>query len=225
MADEVAPISEQELREHRRAAEFTFGGALLSGIVAIGVAVLAIIGLANMIPSILVSIAVIAFGVALISEGLAIGARMTDLLYQSGEGTAETEELSLGLTNETLAGLAGVVLGILALLNLHPMILVATAVIVFGGSLILGGGVTARLNVADVTYRGSHPMVRTIAQEALYATTSLQMLAGLSAITLGILAIAGIYPLLLVLVALLVLAGTFLLTNTALATRMLGTWR
>jgi hypothetical protein len=225
MANGVAQITEQELREHRHAAELAFGGALFSGIAGIGAGVLSILGLANMLPGLLVSVATIGIGAALISEGLAIGARTSDLLRESTQGAVEIGELGVGVTSETLAGLAGVVLGILSLLNLYPMILVASAAIVFGGALVLGGGAMARINVSDVMQRQGHPVVHAIAREAVYATTGLQMIAGLGTITLGVLAIAGMAPLTLLLVAMLTLSGMFLLTNTALATRMLGAWR
>jgi len=54
------------------------------------------------------------------------------------------------------------------------------------------------------------------------ATTGLQVLVGLGAITLGIIALAGIVPLTLSLVAMLGVGVMFLLTNAAIAGRMLS---
>jgi hypothetical protein len=64
--------------------------------------------------------------------------RYTELLYDAGATTnAHSAEGSRGITAEFLAGLAGIVLGILALLQIVPMILMSAALITYGGTLLL----------------------------------------------------------------------------------------
>jgi hypothetical protein len=205
---------------HRHTIEAVFGGSLAGGLVAGGAAALAIIGLAGMFPQTLVSIATIGIGAAFLFEGGAIVSRLRDLLHEVTEGRIQTAELGAGVTGETLAGFAGVALGILGTLGMIPEILIAVAAIVFGAALIMGAGSNMRINEMSVVYRQEHPMAQRIAREAVRGTTGLQILAGLGAITLGILALVGIAPLVLGLVAMLSISGAFLLTDTAVAGRM-----
>lgn len=65
----------------------------------------------------------------------------------------------------------------------------------FGAALVIGAGANIRVNDMVMTYRHEHPMARQVAREAVLATTGLQVLTGLGAIALGIIALAGIVPL------------------------------
>jgi hypothetical protein len=211
---------EEHAEEHRHTIETLFAGTLVGGLVAAGAAALAIIALAGLFPRLLVSVATIGVGAAFLFEGAAIVSRLSDLLYEVTEGKSEAIELGAGTTGETLAGLAGVTLGILAILGVVPAILISSAAIIFGAGLVIGAGANMRINELTMGHREEHPMARSIAREAVKATTGLQVLAGLGAITLGILALAGVEPLTLTLVAMLGVAVVFLLTDTAVAGRM-----
>jgi len=223
MPDGTTTISHEEHIEHRHAIETILGGSLVGGIVAAAAAVLAIVGLAGIYPLWLDSIAAIALGIAFLFEGAAIVARMSELLREVTESKVEMAELGTGTTAETLAGFAGVALGILALLTIVPGVLLSIAAIVFGAAMILGAGATVRINDLAMDFRqpDQHPMARNVAREAIRASTGLQILAGLGAVVLGIIGLATIYRLDLSLVAMLIVSVTFLLTDTAIAGRMI----
>ena len=136
---EVQQVS-QETQEEKKTAEVLFGGSLAETLVAAGAVVLAIIGLVGAFPTLLLSIAAIALGSALLFDGAAFSARFTNLLQETTHNRAESAELSSGTSAESIGGIVGIALGILALLNIFPMVLVPAAVIVFGAALILGAG-------------------------------------------------------------------------------------
>lgn len=211
---------QEMMTHHRHTIEALFGGTLVSGLVAAGATALSIIALTGMFPMMLVSIAMIGIGAAFLFEGAAIVSRMSDLVHEVTEGRMQAAELGVGMTGETLAGLAGVALGVLSLFGIFPAILVPAAAIAFGAALVFGAGSNIRINHLTMLYRNEHPIAQRIAREAVYATTGLQVLAGLGAIALGVIALAGISPMILELVAMLVVSGAFLLSDTAVAGRM-----
>lgn len=180
----------------------------IAGIIAI---VLTILGLAHVEPQLLVAIATIAIGVALLAQGAAIADEYAHLTAYQGDaaiifGGSSTWSIEL------LAGAAGVVLGILALLGVAPLILVAIAIIAMGGGLSLSAGATAQLSVANVVRAPLDERIRRFATESASTASITQGLSGLQAIVLGILSLAGFSSLGLVLIALLAI-GVFLLVN------------
>ncbi len=197
-------------------------GSLAEGIAGGAGIVLAIIGLANILPHVMIPISTIALGAALLFEGGAVTARFTDLLEKMGTGRVEISELGVGLTTELVGGLAGIVMGILALLNVSPTVLLPVAAIVFGVTLLFGSTVTARLNSLHISRSGEHEAFREVAQEAVSAAAGVQLLLGLVAITLGILALVGMSPVVMNLIALLCIGFSDLLSGTALSARMLS---
>jgi len=217
------PIEEEEPIRHRE--EAALGGTATSGLIAAGAAILAIIGLAGAYPGWLVAISAIVLGVSFLFEGGAIVARRSALLREATEGRVQLAEMGAGMTGEFLAGLAGIVLGIIGLAGVVPAVLIPCAVIVFGAALVIGSGANVRINDLAMAYRQEHPVARRLAREAVIATTGLQVLIGLGAITLGIVALVGIVPLSLSLVAILAIGITFLLSNAAIAGRMMSILR
>jgi hypothetical protein len=229
MSNGTATLPEREVRREERRMpeeehikEVAIGGTTISGVLAVAAGVLSIIGLANAFPGWMVTIATIVLGVSFLFEGGAIVARLSALLHEVTEGRIQMAELGAGTTSETLAGITGIVLGILGLLGVLPAVLIPSAAIVFGAALVIGAGANIRVNDMVMTYRHEHPMARQVAREAVLATTGLQVLTGLGAITLGIIALAGIVPLTLSLVAMLGIGAMFLLSNAAIAGRMLS---
>jgi hypothetical protein len=216
---------EEEHVEERHTVEALFAGSMAGGLIAAGAAVLSIIGLAGAFPGLLVGIATLGVGGAFLFEGAAIMMRLTDLLHEVTEGAVETAELGVGTTGETLAGLAGIALGILSIVAVVPEILVPIAAIVFGAAFVMGAGTNVRISELTMGYREDHPMIRKVTREAVRGTTGLQVLVGLASITLGIIALAGATPLILSLVAMLADASAFLLTDTAVAGRMIAVFR
>jgi hypothetical protein len=213
---------EETLMEERHTIETVLGGTLVGGIVAAGALVLSIIGLSGAFPHWALGVAVIAVGVSFLFEGAAIAARMSQLFHEATEGKVDLAELGGGTGAETLAGLAGIVLGILGLVFVAPLTLLPIAAIVFGGGLIFGAGTNVSLNHLQMVHKHEHPMARHISRQAVRAATGFQVLAGLASIVLGIIALAGADPRVLTLVATLVVSGTFLLSNTAIAGRLLA---
>lgn len=78
----------------------------------------------------LAAIAVIGVGVILLFQGANVVLRYSELLYEAGASSkVHPSEVSRGITAEFLAGVTGIVLGILALLRIVPMTLMSVAVI------------------------------------------------------------------------------------------------
>jgi hypothetical protein len=218
-------ITEEHLQEERRTIESLLGGTVGGGIIAAAAVVLAIIGLAGVYPRWLLGVATIAVGISFLIEGAAIASRLSELLHEATEGRVQMSELGGGVTGETLAGIGGIVLGVLGILNVLPSVLLPIAAIVYGAGLVLGAGANVRINELVVVHREEYPMARRIIRQAVMATTGLQVLVGLGAVALGIIALAGEYPFALSLVAMLAVAGAFLLSDTAIAGRMVSVLR
>jgi hypothetical protein len=207
----------------REVASVPSAGSLGEGIIGAGTIAVAIIALAGLFPFILLPIATIAIGAALLLQGGEISARIRELLeYNLGADRAAAGEMGTGISAEILGGLAGIALGILALAGTMPLTLVAVASLIFGVTLILGSGTLARIKGMILEYTETNEMARRIAREAVNASASVQLLIGLGAMTLGILALIGIRPLPLLLISMLVLGASDLLSGTALGSRLLN---
>jgi hypothetical protein len=182
----------------------------VGGVVAI---VLTILGLAHVAPELLVAIALIAAGAALVLRGVVLVGEYGRALRRSGAASAFAELGGGGaLSVELLAGGAGIILGILALLRVDPVDLVAIGVIALGGALVLSTNATARLTGFKVAAAYSDERTQRLAGEIMAGSASVQAVAGLAAIVLGILALAGFAPIVLLLIALLAL-GSFIVLN------------
>lgn len=196
-------------------------GSLTESVAGATAVVLAILSLAGMLPTSLLAIATIALGVALTFEGGTIAGRYSRLLRETIAGSS-TSELGGGMGVEMLAGIGGIVLGVLALLNIFPAVLCSVAVIVFGGTFLLSSGATARLNQLEGHYRGWSEASKEVAREATQAASGVRILTGIGAVVLGILALLEIHPFVLSVVGILVLSGAILLSGAALGGRMVG---
>ncbi|MFB3924844.1 MAG: hypothetical protein ACE14T_02230 [Syntrophales bacterium] len=203
-----------------RAMRFVMTGSLAEGIAGGAAVALAIIGLANILPEILLAIATICIGIAFLFEGGAVAARFSTLIRETSGGVLDAAEFGLGMTSEIVGGVAGVALGILALLGLVPLILVPAAVIVYGGTMIFTSGLASRLNNLEIESSTQNEAVRGVAREAVSAATGVELLMGIGVITLGILALVGLVPLVLSLVAVLVVGVSDFLTGTAVTAKM-----
>jgi hypothetical protein len=218
-------ITEEHLEVERHSAETIIGGSIGGGVIAIAGVVLSIIGLAGVEPRWLLAAATIAIGVSFLIEGSTIASRLADLLHEHTEGRVQMAELGTGTTSETVAGIAGITLGILGALNVVPAVLLPIAAIVYGAGALFGSGTNVSITQLLAMHKEESAMAHRVMRQAVYATTGLQVLVGLGAITLGIIALAGVYSLILTLVAMLGVSGAFLLSNTALASRMAAALR
>lgn len=205
-----------EQRTERSLRVFAGGGSLVEAIGGIAAVVLAIIGLASTsMRTDMMAIATIVLGASLVLEGGAIAASYRKALFNL-EGENASADLGGAATLEFLAGFTGIVLGILALLGVGSLnYFVAVSAIVFGAALLLSSSAVARLN----TYWSSSAYLsegsRSMTQSSSEASAGGQMLIGLGAIVLGILALLSINTVMLNLVALLALGVAVLLTGTS----------
>lgn len=120
-----------------------------------------------------------------------------------GDNRAALDGISAGSSIEALAGVAAIVLGILALANVQPRILLAVAMIVLGtGLLVRGAGIAAGFSNLLAAGFG-----RRLLQGQLGAGAAVELLVGAAGIVLGILALLGIVPEILISVAVIVLGA------------------
>jgi hypothetical protein len=200
-------------------------GGFVDALGGIATIVLAIIGLAGVRSVDLLSIATIVFGAALLIQG---GAMLTE--FAAIEATPQSSGVSAGGGLGALfgVGVAGIILGVLALLGVKPAELNAVAAIAFGGALLMSASAVWHLltsrSVATRFQTGSS-MLRVVASEIATGSSSLQGMAGLAVIVLGILAVAGINGLDLTLIALIVAGCAIVLTGSTLSGTMIGFMR
>jgi hypothetical protein len=126
------------------------------------------------------------------------------------------------LSSVFLAGGAGIIFGILALLGIEPGGLTAIALIVFGGALVLGSNAVWHLYTlkhAAMTSGAAEPMAGTevLASQMASGSAGIQAIAGIAAVVLGILALAGtgVDSVVLILVGLLIVGITIVLSGSA----------
>lgn len=187
--------------------------------------VLAILGLAHIAPEMMIAISSIALGAALTMDGIAVGAEYSHILEESGNGAIGRMGFSGGLSTQVVGGIAAVALGILALLHVETVALSAISAIVLGATVMFSSGVETRLNALKIETSGDHELAKRIARESLTAATGADMLIGLAAVVLGILALVGIAPTPLTLVAMLSLGASILLTGSAVIGKMMSMFR
>jgi hypothetical protein len=182
----------------------------------LAVIILTILGLAGVNPAFLVEIATIVFGVGLLLYGSATLSQFSRVLaeYRGAGGAAG---IASGWSIILLAGAAGIVLGILALLGVSSIQLVAIAVIAFGAALLISSNASMRLRVLLGTPANTDPAIERLVRDAASDTAGLQTMTGLAAIVLGILALSGFAPTILVLIALLGLGCFASLTSAFIA--------
>jgi hypothetical protein len=208
--------------DERRILEIETTGSLVEAGTGIAVIVLAIIGLARGDTGLIMSIATIVLGAALLAQGGAIAAEYSKLLSMITQGMVGAIELGGGMTVEVLAGAGVVVLGILALLGFSPPILVPSALVTVGAALILGASGLQRLNTLKVQAAGLSEIAQKVAQGAVAGAITTQVLAGAAAIVLGILALTlTANTSVLALIGLLVLGAAVAVSGTALTGRLL----
>ena len=199
------------------------GLAASESIAAIVAIVLTILGLALVAPTLLVAIATIAVGVGLVFQGVAIATSLSRLVTRTNLLPAARELGGSSMWSvQFLAGGGGIVLGILALLQVRPEELVAIAAIAYGGALIIGSGSTAQLNLVSAATAQLDDSAQALIHSFTSSSVGGQAVSGLAAIVLGILALAGFSPVVLVLIALLQLGSFMLLSGPALGGLLIG---
>ncbi len=175
------------------------GGSAMEAIGALAAIALSIVGLAGVLSNTMAAICTIIVGAAILIEGGAFGAARWAMA--TAEGTSSVA--GGGVSAEFLAGVAGIVLGILALLGVSAPTLLSVAVLGFGASFLVSGMVSFQSNwFASVS--PAHVFV------------------GLAATVLGILAVIGLDQMVLVLVGLLCLGAGSLFRGSAQGVKAAG---
>ncbi|MFN8624569.1 MAG: hypothetical protein U0587_01060 [Candidatus Binatia bacterium] len=192
--------------------ELESGGSLTQAIGGAAAIVLSILGLVHVESLLLASIATIVVGASFLIAGSALVARYSKFLSKS-ESHVANEVVGEGMAMESLGGAAGIVLGILSLVGAGATTLLPVAAIVFGGSLLLASGTAFRLNAATA-HRGED------GGEVLDFSAGPGVLIALSGIVLGVLALAGISPIVLSLAAMLSFGVAVLVSGASLASMM-----
>jgi hypothetical protein len=190
--------------------------------------VLAIVALAGVHPMTVLPIAVIVFGATLLIQGGTLVSEYESIMFPGGATSAVPEQFGVaGLSTLFLVGVGGIVLGILALLGSAPGTLTAIAIIAFGTALLLSSNSVRHLSMLQTTCRSETPRAgaELLVGEMASGSASIQTLAGLAAIVLGILAVAGINQSILMLAALIVLGSAVILTGSALTGLVIGFMR
>lgn len=166
--------------ERASAFRWIASASVMEAIIAIAVIALAIVGLARDYSVVMAAIATIITSAAVLIEGGA---------FDKDRVRNEMGAMAGGLGAEILGAIAGIILGVLALMGVASITLLSVAVLVFG--------VTFLLNSASIS-QGSQGVIQS------------HLLIGLSVSVLGLLAIIGIAPVTLILVGLLVLGAIML---------------
>jgi hypothetical protein len=203
-------------------------GGLADAVGGIATIVLAVIALAGVHPEIITPIAIIVFGAALLIQGGTMLSEYASVIFPAGSMSSSAEHFGGGsLSILFLVGVAGIVLGVLALLGIAADILTPVAIIAFGSALLLSSNSVRQLYMLQTSTRSVAPRAGTemLAGEMASGSAGIQMLAGLAAIVLGILAVVGISQNILMLSALIVLGATIVLTGSALSGLVIGFMR
>lgn len=209
-----------------------FGG-VMDAIGGIATAVLAIIGLAGWRPELLAGVATIVFGAALLIQGGTLLSEYSQVYSPGGALQTASDAFSGdGLAAMFPVGIAGIVLGILALLGVAPRVLTSASAIAFGAALMLSAQSVRRLYRMQAEMRrtavGTYSIREFLAGEMASGSAGIQFIAGLGALVLGIIAVsmaAGMRGELLTLVALLLVGLTNIISGSALSGLVLSFMR
>ncbi len=210
----------ESLHREMSAAKVVRGGSLISGIAGAGTVILTIFGLSNVMPDLMIPLAIIAVGAAFLFEGGAVAARFSDFLTETSKSRRDVPKLGTGVTVEVAGGVVGAILGILAILKVLPLILTPVAILVYGVTLIFGSGVATWFDSLLTARTGEHEVYSKSAHDAMVASAGVQFILGLAGIVMGIIALVGISPYIMGLTALLCIGFAVLVTGTALSARM-----
>lgn len=204
--------------EARRVAHWVEGGSTIEVLGGFAAVILAIAGLTHYAPLTMVAIASIVLGGSLFLQGALVAAEYNEILAKLEGGPYD--EFGAGLGAEALAGVAGMVLGILALFDVSPHILMGIAAIVLGAGLVLSSGVASRLNSVKIDVSTGSAEAKTAARRAVTASSLTLVVIGLSAAVLGVLAVINISADMLSLIAMLGIGVALLYSGGAVMGRM-----
>jgi hypothetical protein len=190
----------------------------LAGLAAIVLVILSFIGVLRF-P--LAAVATIVLGGGLLFQGLALSKRHNQIreeLAAAGD-TKASDGLGAGVTVAIISGIIGVALGIIALAGGAPHALMAISVIAFGVALIVGGRLTNRLDDLNVASARIEGVSLSGSRKGVRAASGLEMILGIVAVVLGILALIGISTNIIVLLVGLLITGISLAFSGAMISK------
>jgi hypothetical protein len=202
--------------------ELVASGSIFEAIAGVTSVLLAVLGLAGVLPSILAPVAAVFLSAAMFVEGSVIAARVYRL-YRGSGGSADMD-LSGGLGAEVLAGLLGLTLGTLALAGVNPPVLLSVTALGLGTGVLFGSATTPRLGSIVVSGNVSgveDPATPKLAPFSLGTAAGVQVLIGITTIVLAVLALLGMAPVVSSLVVFLLVGLTMVLEGAALAARLM----
>ena len=165
----------------------TSSGLLAEAVGGIATIVLAVLALTGISQQYLLPIATIVFGAALLIEGTSMA---TNFIHVLSADTGEAAQVGInGVSAVLLGGVTGIILGVLALVGIAPGALASAAIIVFGSALVLSSSAAASLNSIKLRAFGGGLACPLGTNRA--SSAGVQVLAGVTVIVLGILALAG----------------------------------
>ena len=188
-------------------------GLLTEGAAGIATIVLAIIALAGVSTGPLAAIATIVIGVGLMVQAFNTAADRLRVTTGSAAGTPQVADFGGEVMVDFLAGGAGIVLGILALIGLHAGYLLPAALIVFGAGLILSGATAGRQH--PVASFGTEGTMQIVSNRGSIATSGYEILTGLAVVVLGILSLAMTASSALVLVGFIAVGAALLMVSAS----------
>lgn len=201
-------------------------GPMTQSVLGLVAVILGIVGLAiaaqnGAVPQYLSAVAAIALGVSLVFVGATLVvsyARMAAATRPAGAA----ESPMVGTTVDLFLGGAIVILGILALLKVDAGLLIAVQAILVGVGLMMSSAASIRLASIEIGTSTDNPVARRIAEEIVYATSSVRIIAGIAVTILGIIAVTGVAPITMALVAAIVAGSALVLNSSALTVRVAG---
>ena len=212
--------------DERQVKEVTGAGGFTEALAGLAAVVLSIIGLAGIFSQELAAIGIIAVAAALLIEGGSIAARLYRSNARMGESDVDSAEVRGGLGAESLTAVAGIALGILALLRVDPAVLLPVSAIVLGVGLLFGSAAADRVN--SPRFAGPVPPDTTgsVVRESVRMASGAHVLVGLAAIVLGIIGIASAASFVtFTLISVLCLGGALLLSGAAIGGRLVEALR
>jgi hypothetical protein len=183
-------------------------GLLTEGAAGIAAIVLAVVALAGVSVVPLAAIAAIVIGVGLMVQAFNSAAEDSKVMASSTPNAAFGGEVMV----DCLCGLTGIVLGILALVGAGTAVhLLAPALIVFGGTLLLSGAISMRPR--SFTTETATGQKQVVAYHSSAAASGMETLIGLGGLILGILSLITTASAILLLVGFIAIGAVLLLVS------------
>jgi hypothetical protein len=211
--------------EERKSAKLITRGSMVEGVFGVGAIVLAVIGLAGAFPLMMLSVSTIALGVALIIEAGAVMGIFSSIVQDVEEAKSDFNIPLSGISVESLAGIAGIALGVLSLIGIKSMLLIPIAITCFGVAIAFSAGSIGLIDSLIAGRSSKNQIIQNVLISMSAAAADIRTLIGLGSITLGILAIIGYHTYALSFIGILSIGGVLFLESLPMNSGILGIFR